>query len=353
MACNNKTCGCTTPGKTTLPGCTPFVCNDPNPCQSIIDSCCIKYTGDNIVDASISTGQSLCNIIPQLVTYMTPPEPEPITCSTPTNCCGAVTGFDYSSITTDPSDVTKYQIQLIWNINPECEIAGYVIQYRILNTATWTTVNIASFFSAYFIGGLIPGVYYEFRMYVACEAEPCYSVTISVQTPIPPCNDPNYCAGSVFVNIAPLLATQTTLTWTWNQNPNADSYQLQFYNYSTGVTTYISVPQSPSPTLSYTAIDLEPGSTYYLIVYSVCPDGTTNTLCGTQGFAQTTLGTCISVLFTNAGNVIDTFSVYLCDEPTPTGYSVAPGHNITLCVQNNRWTGINNTTFINRIAPCP
>jgi hypothetical protein len=345
MACNNINCGCTTAGKTTLPGCDPFVCNDPNPCSSVVDSCCVIYTGDDIVDANITTGQSLCDIIPQLVTYMTPPV---VTCSTPTNCCGSVTGF-YVTSALDPTDPTKAVFSFTWDRKENCEVS-WIIQYRISSTIPWTSVSVPNFLSSFSIANLLSGVSYEFRMYAECIGEPCYSITVLATSPIPPCNTPGYCGSSViYVAADPFAATQTSLTWNWPQNPSAVSYYLELV--SGPSITSISLPQSPSPT--YTAVGLSPNTLYQLYVYSVCPDGIANTLCGTFGEAQLTLKECVQVTITNGGLSKDIFGVKLCNQPYVTQYSLDPGNSLTLCVQENTFQGLNNTTRVIVLGPCP
>lgn len=343
MACNNKNCGCTTAGKTTLPGCDPFVCNDPNPCSSVVDSCCVIYTGDDIVDANITTGQSLCDIIPQLVTYMTPPV---VTCSTPTNCCGSVTGFNVSSIL-DPTDPTKAVFSFTWDRKENCEVS-WIIQYRISSTIPWTSVSVPNFLSSFSIANLLAGVYYDFRMYAECEAEPCYSATISVVSPYPPCNTPEYC-GSTITDLLVTASTSTSITWSWSPNPSSSNYVVVLYDYASSTYSYITVPQSLTP--SYTALGLTPGNYYSLYVFSMCPDGAYNN-CPSYAVAYTTCGPCSQYTFTNAGlgpgpSIVN---IVPCGCGNPGVISLIPGQTKTACGTSYI---AGNTIIVQNLGICP
>jgi hypothetical protein len=344
MACNNINCGCTTAGKTTLPGCDPFVCNDPNPCSSVVDSCCVIYTGDNIVDANITTGQSLCDIIPQLVTYMTPPV---VTCSTPTNCCGSVTGLNVIGAL-DPTDPTKATFTVTWDRKENCEVS-WVIQYRVSSTIPWTSVSVPSFLSSYIIIDLFSGVYYDFRMYAECEAEPCYSATISVVSPYPPCNTPEYCGADVIASPNFTTITQTSITWNWINNPSAIGYQVKLSDINGVITTVF----LPAGTTTYTAAGLTPGTLYFLEVEGLCPGGQTNSICSALGTGVRTKFPCVSVIINNAGLVIDQIVYTDCNSVFPTNFNLLPGQTLNLCIQQNSLTGVSNTTRVIVVGPCP
>lgn len=66
--CTDKPCGCNEDELTTLPNpCDTTECIDGEPCDVIIDCNCVRYSGPDIPEISVVTGDRVCDIIQKLM----------------------------------------------------------------------------------------------------------------------------------------------------------------------------------------------------------------------------------------------------------------------------------------------
>jgi hypothetical protein len=178
MACNHtkKPCGCTDYAYVTNTPCEGVNCPEPNPCQETFDACCVIYTGPDIVNANIKTGDSMCDVIQKLIIYGNSGT-TPATCLDPTNCCASPLGLTITAITNN-------SISISWDLSDCPEIPGYIVEYKVSIAPSWTTTTpVSASTNTYTISGLSPDTNYYIRIRTSCETEdPCYSVTLLART---------------------------------------------------------------------------------------------------------------------------------------------------------------------------
>jgi hypothetical protein len=171
MSCNcNKPCGCV---DTTLTSPVTALCNNAEPCEEVVYAGCVAYTGNNIVDAGISTGDRMDIIVKKLVMLYTNPE-----CIDPTATCQAITDFQVLSITTTGAIV-------YWSVpGAPATISAVTLEYSTDPTfATSTTVDVTAS-TQWTIINLLPNTNYYVRMITGTTLVPecCTSVTLNFKT---------------------------------------------------------------------------------------------------------------------------------------------------------------------------
>lgn len=168
---HSGSCGCQDKAFTTIPSysCPPDEnCPNPEPCSEFYDSSCIQYTGPEIVDVPILTGERLSSIVQKLVILSTNP--------------GCISGGTCASVTTLAiTNVTNTSISAGWGL--VTGTVNYQIEYKLASSGTWIlgtllgpTINFDT------ITGLIPEETYHIRVNAICTVGNCYSVTLLVKT---------------------------------------------------------------------------------------------------------------------------------------------------------------------------
>lgn len=177
MACNHtKPCSCEDYAYVTNTPCEGVNCPEPNPCPETFDACCVIYTGPNIVNANIKTGDSMCDVIQKLIIYGNSGT-TPATCLDPTNCCASPLGFTITNIGSTSVDIS-------WDLSTCPTVPGYSIEYKLSYAPSWTVAGtVGATVNTYTLSGLTPGSNYYIRISTTCETEtPCYSVTLLAHT---------------------------------------------------------------------------------------------------------------------------------------------------------------------------
>jgi len=168
--CKTKPCGCLDVGLTTPTPCEhdTVSCPDPDPCPETFSDDCVVHTGDPIVELGINTGDRLSNILQLIALWYTNPS-----CVQPGVACSSPLGLHSIAITTTT-------VKVGWN--PTTTATAYEVEYREINTLSWT-VNPQVTTTVDTIGGLLPNASYYIRVKPVCALPSlCYSVTILVKT---------------------------------------------------------------------------------------------------------------------------------------------------------------------------
>lgn len=172
MTCKTKKCGCLDTGLTTQPPCphdTPE-CPNPDPCSETFSDCCVRHSGDTIVDINIPQGEPLCVTLQKLALLITNPG-----CILPGSTCQSAVNFHSTLIST----VT---IELAWDA--VATATSYTVEYREISAMSWLlnpSVGITAF-PTDTIGGLLPNTSYYIRVNTICTSGSCYSVTLLITT---------------------------------------------------------------------------------------------------------------------------------------------------------------------------
>ena len=152
-------------------GCPPVpaittACVDGEPCEELALLGCVKYSGDNILEAKITNGERLDEILQKLIVGITAPE-----CISPTLKC--VTKLRSTVITASA-------ITVAWNT--AADTTSLTLQYKTSSASAWTDVVVTGL-STKEITGLTAATTYYFKVAsVSAGATNCSSVTISVTT---------------------------------------------------------------------------------------------------------------------------------------------------------------------------
>lgn len=168
--CKNKNCGCNDTALTTPAPCSCNVvtCPTPDICTETWSDCCVIHTGDTIADIGINKGDRLCDILQKLTLMIVNPD-----CFAPGVACGSAIGFKSTT-------VTSTSIGLFWGAVENA--TGYVVEYRLLTTPTWTSLPSVNTNTAT-ISSLIASTEYYVRVKTVCESvSTCYSVTLLITT---------------------------------------------------------------------------------------------------------------------------------------------------------------------------
>lgn len=168
--CKNKNCGCNDTALTTPAPCSCNVvtCPTPDICSETWSDCCVIHTGDTIADIGINKGERLCDILQKLTLMITNPD-----CVIPGAECGSAIGFKSTTI-------TSTALGLFWGAVTGA--TGYVVEYRVPTTPTWTTLPSVTVNTAT-ISSLLPNTDYYVRVKTVCESvSTCYSVTLLLTT---------------------------------------------------------------------------------------------------------------------------------------------------------------------------
>ena len=174
MSCNciSTPCGCT---ETALTSPVTTVCNNTEPCEEITAFECVKYTGNNIYDIGINTGDRLDVVIKKLALYLTDP-----TCFDPTAVCQSIKDFEILDIKVTegtvfwsypgaPAAITA--VKLEYSTSPT--FATGVVQVALASTYTqWTIINL-----------LANTTYYvRIKTSTSSSVDCCTSITLSFKT---------------------------------------------------------------------------------------------------------------------------------------------------------------------------
>lgn len=152
----------------------------------------------------------------------------------------------------------------ILNWNAVIGASAYIVDYKIVGTASWTTVTPNTTTNLLLLNGLASSESYTFRVKTICGSmESGYSATPNptFQTQSLTCNAPT--------GMSTTAITTTGATFNWNVNPLAISYKVQFRekesNSSWGPWQEFSAGLN-----FYNMLSLTPNSPYQWQVKSVC-----------------------------------------------------------------------------------
>ncbi|HEY5406027.1 MAG TPA: fibronectin type III domain-containing protein [Ginsengibacter sp.] len=183
--------------------------------------------------------------------------------------------------------------------------ASYNVQYRVVGTSTWTSVNIAT--NSYNATGLTAGTNYEWQVQTVCSGTSTSAFTASVNfTTTSTCAMPGSLTTSGITN--------TGATFGWGAVTGATGYNVRYR--IVGTSTW----STAAATNSYSATGLTAGTNYEWQVQTICSGSTTSAFTGSTTF--TTTGGC----------------------STPTGLSSSA---ITTTTATVGWTAVSGATGYN------
>lgn len=172
--CKKRKCGCKDVGFTTplTPPCDTNTADCPGKetCAEVFDAQCIVWNGDPIVDAGITTGMRMSEIIQRLVLFATNPS-----CIQPDAECQSPLNLKVISRSTNTVTVQ-------WD---DSGADSYEVEYKLASDSSWTVMT-ATTLNQQVVGLLTAGEEYHIRVNGICSsASPstnCYSLTISAET---------------------------------------------------------------------------------------------------------------------------------------------------------------------------
>lgn len=172
MDCKTKKCGCLDTGLTTPTPCAhdTLACPNPDPCSETFSDCCVRHSGDTIVDINILKGEPLCVTLQKLALLITNPG-----CILPGATCQSTVNFHSTSISSST-------INLAWDAVTVA--TSYTVEYREISALSWL-LNPSVAILAYpvdIVGGLLPSTSYYLRVNTICASGTCYSVTLLITT---------------------------------------------------------------------------------------------------------------------------------------------------------------------------
>jgi hypothetical protein len=174
MSCNciSTPCGCT---ETALTSPVTTVCNNTEPCEEITAFECVSYTGNNIYDIGINTGDRLDVVIKKLALYLTDP-----TCFDPTAVCQSIKDFEIL-------DIKVTEGTVFWSY-PGAPAAITAVKLEYSTSPTFATgvvqVALASTYTQWTIINLLANTTYYVRIKTSTSsfADCCTSITLSFKT---------------------------------------------------------------------------------------------------------------------------------------------------------------------------
>lgn len=167
--------------------------------------------------------------------------------------CNVPTGQAADSITYTTAFVS-------WN--PDATATGYVVEYRINSTATWSSVTTAT--DTVTLTGLAPGTNYEYRVASVCASGTgTFSLADTFTTvPAPPCTIP------VALSATDITDTMTTISW--GTVAGATLYTINYRVLGAGSWN------TDTSSFSYKVLTgLVPGTSYEFRVRAECPGTST------------------------------------------------------------------------------
>ena len=184
----------------------------------------------------------------------------------PAPCSSGPTGSTVSTVTNNQATVS-------WNSDPNA--IGYTVQYRLLGTATWTTINAAT--NTATITGLNPSSTYEFEIQIDCgSGTTSIFASNNTFTTLEQCDPPNS------LNLT--ANTFNSLTVSWFMAANATNIVLEYTEM--GVSSWQTLPATSSPAI---ITNLRPCTDYLIRIQSNCNvSGQTSTYSATQTYTTAT-----------------------------------------------------------------
>ncbi len=171
MACNCNTnpCGCQDV-RLTAPVTT---CVNTEPCEEIIFTECVSYTGNDIYTLGINNGDRMDVVLKKLALYLTDP-----TCYDPTATCQAIKDFEIDNVVA--TEATIY-----WTV-PASPAAITDVKIQYSTDPAFCTVNtqVVTGYSQWTIINLLQDTTYYVRMVTstAVSVDCCTSITLSFKT---------------------------------------------------------------------------------------------------------------------------------------------------------------------------
>ena len=169
MSCNDSSiplANCNPCTNCPPPPAVTTACVDGEPCEELALLGCVKYAGDNILEAKITNGERLDEILQKILVGLTAPE-----CVSPTLKC--VTKLRSTAIAKDSFTVA-------WNT--AVDTTSLTLQYKTATASTWTDVVVTGLSTKQITGLAASTNYYVKVSSVSSGGTNCSSVTISLTT---------------------------------------------------------------------------------------------------------------------------------------------------------------------------
>lgn len=187
-----------------------------------------------------------------------------------------------------PTAVSNNSASLNWNTIAGAN--GYLIQYRIVGSATWTSISSAT--NTYNLTGLSANTTYEFGVQSTCAANSsAFAAATSFATSAPPCNSA--------VGLTANSLTNNSATLSWTAVSGAANYNVQYRVVGTSV--WLSATSAGA---GLVLTGLSASSTYEFQVQTECSSGNTSTFTSSSTFS-TTAPPCLTPSGLSSSSVTD------------------------------------------------